>query len=504
MKHKLLVLALLSLLFTACKKSPVLNELEQQKQINQKQRTAQNLVLNQLVKTDKVFYDNWNGSSKPFYSRHYYPTNTMNLPVVVISHADGLNQDYKDYDALGFALAAQKMYVISINRKSNGMHSYDGFDELLTAHLKRLYLDKNGQTLPTGPGGDFQIIKPLSKNVMLFGHSAGGRATLYKGKSVIQNLNLNLKAVIGLAPTMNISAPALYNVPFFIIQGTGDTDGGYCRHYEKSTNAFNARAKVPIFEGYSGSSERAYIMLNAAVGHYIEDHTNVVTLTKAIALAYLKNNKTLFNQHIRYQTNKLTSTWVQYWDNGNNEIVYAANPFVQPSTLTPDGVNLSQTMSYYHLNNDPERTSTLHRSSTLKITKNIFQIGTPRASFKVVFPQTMQNKQHLRFRAGQLFDFTQGEAYSNAGIDIRIRLIYKGLLGRKNVSEWAYMSDVCGKVINPHILNCPRNVMTSYVMPLTSFNYSGQTIAGVEFDLGGDFNKTLMIDDIAFTTLSFK
>ncbi|OJJ14903.1 hypothetical protein BKI52_40830 [marine bacterium AO1-C] len=502
MKRIFLIFTLLGILFTSCKNS-VLDELEQQKQVNQNQANIQNLGFNLLQKTDKVFYANWNGANTPFYSRHYYPTNTFNLPVVVISHADGTNQDYKDYDAIGFALAAQNMYVISINRKSNDMDEYDDFDELLTAHLKQLYLDKNGQTLPVVQGGGFQILKPLSTNVMLFGHSAGGRATLYKGKSVVQSLNLNLKAVVGLAPTMNVGAPSLGNTPFFIIQGTGDMDGGPCRHFEKVTNTFNAQAKVPIFEGYSGNAERAYVLLNSIIsGHYIEDDSKVVTLTKAIALAYLKNNKTLFNQHIRHQSNKLAGTWVQYWDNANQETVYTALPFGQTSTLTPNGVFLSQNLAYRHLGNDPERTSTLHRSYTLKVTKNIFQIGNPAASFKIDFPGTVQFKQHLRFRAGQLFDFNQGENYSATGIDIRVRLIYKGI-GRNAVSSWANMSAVCGKVINPNTINCPRNVMTSYVMPLSAFGYNGQQITAVEFDLGRGFNKTLMLDDIAFTNPVF-
>jgi len=500
MKQNLLIIALLGILFTSCKNS-VLDELEQQQQLNQKQANIQNIGLNQLIKTDKVFYANWNGANTPFYSRHYYPTNTLNLPVVVISHADGTDQDYKDYDALGFALAAQNMYVISINRGfTNDMNEYDDFDELLTTHLKKLYLDKNGQTLPVVQGGGFQIIKPLSTNVMLFGHSAGGRATMYKGKSVIETLNLNLKAIVGLAPTMNGQAPLLSNTPFFIIQGNSDRDGGYCNHYEKAVNIFNARPKVPLFEGYAGNGERAYVMVSG--GHYIEGDSRVVNLTKAIALAYLKNNKTLFNEHIRHQTNKLNNTWVQYWDNGNQETVYTALPFGQTSTLTPNGVNLSQNMAYRHLGDDAERTSTLHHSYTLKVTKNLFQLGTQTASFKLVFPGTVQYKQHLRFRAGQLFDFTQGETYSAAGIDIRIRLIYKGF-GRNRFSSWAYMSDVCGKVSNPYTSLCPRNIMTSYVMPLSAFDYNGQQISGVEFDLGGDFNKTLMIDDIAFTNPVF-
>lgn len=498
MKQNLLILALLGVLFTACKNS-VLDELDQQKQANQTQANIQNIGLNQLVKTDKIFYDTWNGANTPFRSRHYYPSNTLNLPVVVISHADGVGQDHTDYDALGFALAAQNMYVISINRGfANGMNEYDDFDELLTKHLKKLYLDQNGQVLPLVQGGGFQLIKTLSTNVMLFGHSAGGRATLYKGKSVIESLNLNLKAVVGLAPTMNTAAPSFNNTPFFIIQGTADQDGVLCAHYRKTSNIFSAASKVPIFEGYSGNGERAYIMVDG--GHFIEASNRVVTLTKAIALAYLKNNKTLFNEHIRYQSNKIPFTWVQYWDNGNNETVYTALPFGQTPTLTSNGVLLSQNLAYRHLGNDPERTSTLHSSYTLKVTKNFFQIGT--ASFKVTFPESVQYKQHLRFRAGQLFDFTQGESYSDAGIDIRIRLIYKNS-GRSRYSSWANMSDVCGKVINPNMAQCPRNVMTSYVMPLTSFGYNGQEIAGVEFDLGGNFNKTLMMDDIAFTNPVF-
>ncbi len=503
MKKNLLMLAFLGILFTSCKNS-VLDELQPQKENSEKQSIYSSIALNQIIKTDRVFQDDWNGlDDVPFRSRHYYPSNGLNLPVVVIAHADGASQDYTDYDNIGFALAAQNMYVISINRKSYDMGAYHTFDALLTAHLKRLYLDKNGQTLPlstTSSDNGFQILRPLSKNVMLIGHSAGGRAMLYKGPSIIQNLHLDLKAVVGLAPTMNPEAPVFSNVPFFMIQGTADTDGGICNHYQKASNVFDARAKVPVFEGYAGNqAERAYIMLHAA--HYMEGNSKVVALTKAIALAYLKTNRTLLNQYIRNQTNKLEGTWVQYWDNENQEVVYNALPVfgqASPPTLTANGVYLSQNAAYRHLGNDPERTSTLHRSYALKITKNIFQLGKHQASFKIVFPQTIQNRQYLRFRAGELFDFTQREDYSAEGLDIRIRLIYKGIY-RNSVSKWASMSNVCGKVINPHTLLCPRNIMSSYVMPLTAFGYNGQQISGVEFDLGGDFNQTLMMDDIAFT-----
>ncbi|GCC52285.1 hypothetical protein SanaruYs_25210 [Chryseotalea sanaruensis] len=464
------------------------------------------------------------------YAEYYYPGNQTNLPLVVIAHADNddnPNFGPSNYQALGTALAEQGSFVVSIDRRSlpNLDEGVIQMYDLLQTHLKYIYNVWNGEILNIGQSIINENQTPLiAHDVMLIGHSAGGRAFIFKGKSAVNDLSLQLKAIIGIAPTMHAGVLDfdIFDIPFFIIQGNSDADANECMHYGNTlTSPIDWKlAKVPVLENEKaaihGGAERAYILLNVGE-HWIQDlPTRTIEYCKAILSAFLKGDRSSFDNTFRYQIDNIDNSNILYWNN-EDAMYFEANTGVLPAgskfaTIFADGINYEKIQSNLLLGSTLQ-TKSLHFSNVLKATLGLNAVEGNRLKFMLSEPTS--NANYVRFNAGELFDFST-EDYNVEGINPRIRLIYSGNFKRPLTSDWMQMVSYsfrvnglnCGKIQNAPIhpfslagCNPKRNIMQTYVIGLNEFTGGaiGADVIGIEFDFTNTLgSKRLVFDDLAF------
>lgn len=449
--------------------------------------------------------------------KYYYPLGGEDLGVVVIAHADGAN--HLSYDGLATSLAESGFFVASIDRII--LDSLDDgviqFYDLLQFHLKYLFQEFNNETLSTHQFPIKDIASPtiLSHQVLLLGHSAGGRATFYSGRSAVTDLRgLQLKAILGIAPTLGTldgQIPNLDNLPTFIIQGNADADNVIIGFEEVHFNYSNiATAKVGLLED-PNNSERAYILVSGS--HLIQNQDDVVAYAVFIARAFLGGDRSAFDEYIRYQSTPYanpvngveTYSNILYWNDGDQKVFRASTGVIPAgwnhSTLITTNLSLAKAPAQTQLGT-PDDTKTLHFSKTLKVGRSSRGGQTPPLKntqrLKFLFNQSVTGASYLRFNACQLF-FFEYQGHSNEGIDPLIRLIYAG--EGSPTSEWRSLSHVDERVVTADLVLIDRNIMKTYVLSLDAFLEGpvGTAIAGIEFDLTDALGtKKLMLDDMAF------
>lgn len=481
-----------------------------------RESSALNKVPNSIVVTNYEVDETIevSGMQENMIGRYYYPARGEDLGVVVIAHADG--KTHLQYDDLATSLAQSGVFVASIDRTildnlDDGVLQYY---DLLQHHLKYLFKELNNETLSTTqfPFKDPESPTVLSHKVMLVGHSAGGRATFYRGKSAVNDLmGLDLKAIVGIAPTLGPldgAYPDLDDLPAFILQGNADTDNIFAPGTEEIHFDYSnvARAKVGLLEQPNGS-ERAYILVSGP--HAIQDSNDVVAYIRFISKAFLKNDRGSFDQYIRFQSTPYvnpatgfeTYSNILYWNDGDHKVFRALTGFIPVgwnfSTLIVNKLETTKAPAQTLLGT-PDATKTLHFSKALKVVEYTSQDPSSKGvrTLKFLFNQPVADASYLRFNAGQLFKY-ETESYSSEGINALIRLHYDG----GGTSEWRLLSEICGAITSAELVFIDRNIMKTYVIPLDAFAAGpvGAAVSGVEFDLTDVLHrKRLMLDDMAF------
>jgi hypothetical protein len=122
--------------------------------------------------------------------------------LVVIAHADGEGPPmdaHLNYEGLSEHLASHAFIVVSINRYPTQQvgGAINFFEDLLSAHLMHLY---------SGSPVRFS----LTTGVALIGHSAGGRSVTAHA-DVVEDLGLDLRAVVLMAPTVDLNLTPSFN-----------------------------------------------------------------------------------------------------------------------------------------------------------------------------------------------------------------------------------------------------------------------------------------------------
>lgn len=456
------------------------------------------------------------GESVDLFGKYYYSALGLNKPLIVIAHADGTSVDLDSYESMAMELANKGYFVASVDRKGigfDGHNSVTSFYELLQKHLKALYLQFNGTTLYTNslPYANPAIPDVISHDVMLIGHSAGGRAVFYEGKSAVQSLKgLSLKSMVGIAPTLGLMPgnvkPDVSGIPHFIIQGRNDNEylPGYNVHFSIDNPYMS---KVGLFETTLGwGAERGYILTPG--NHLIQENSNTKTIISSIADAFLINDRNEFDDLIRYQTSADPEWNILYYRN-SDDIYYQGSsggwvfPWMLYTTKTTQGLITSEHYSQNLLGTGDD-TKILHWTNALKIRSQYVGIGwvtskppTRTLQFDLSVDYPYNTGHYLRFNAGQLFNFDY-QVFSNVGIDPTIQLIYDD----GSVSNAILMSHLdCGPIRAEQITVVERNIMQTYVVPLSEFrNRTGAShIDKVKFSFGSSIGtKTVIMDDLGF------
>lgn len=458
-----------------------------------------------------------NGQEVGLSGKYYYPTLGTDLPLIIIAHAEG--RDMTDYDQLGNNLASDGFYLVSINRGAleNSSTGDEMFYEFLQKHIKHIYKEENGDgeilSVNSFPLKNLGAFTRLNHSVALIGHSKGGDLMFRSGKDAINDLmGLDTKALIGLAPSGDFSDIDVFDIPFFIIQGRGDNNLGACGVFGIESEE---DSRVGIFE--SGTDihngvERAYI--STPDQHYLENSGPSIEYSNAIARAFLKNDRTDFEDIIRRQVIPDNFVNILYWNNQDdlyynanvNDILIAGSKYVTKFSV---GLTLYEGPAQLALGSKWD-TRTLHFSNVLKIQSQriAFQNTEQQVpllknpithSLKFILSESAADANFVRFNAGELFKFDT-QNFSDIGVNPRVRLIYTNPEGA--TSNWINMSDLtCGKIENEQFFFCPRNIMQTYVIGLDEFTGgpADADVIGVEFDFTNTLgSKRLVFDDLAF------
>lgn len=147
--------------------------------------------------------------------------------LVLIAHADGEGSPstaHLNYGGLAEHLATHAFIVVSINRYADQTvaGAIDLFPAVLEAHLEHLYA-----------GSPVRL--SLNDTVALIGHSAGGRSVTAHADTV-EDLGLDLRAVVLLAPTVDLATELSFN-------GVAEAFLGLHIFRDDDDNAFGAKAE---------------------------------------------------------------------------------------------------------------------------------------------------------------------------------------------------------------------------------------------------------------------
>ncbi len=442
----------------------------------------------------------------------YVPvTNTHNCevngkyPLVLISHADGVSTDYQSYDQLGHHLASHGFVVASIDRF--GLGADEAFDDLLRDNLTYLY-------------NHSQVKNRITSDVGLIGHSAGGRAVI-KYAGIINEFDKNLKALIVLAPTIDLDEAYNFQnetsafLGLHVVADFDNTAFGNKVKGQVMQSTFKIYDDAGLLDNDKNHLSLTKDMIFANTGgHYFQNTTFAKSYINAFLKLHVKH-QSLYQNYFKYQKkipglnhkvylqhqepkrlviadfeNKNSSEW----NSLGGKVIVSGNGI---SNFETGAAYLIDDYSPHHT-----RVAKFDWNNALSLTGNTF--ATHPVSGKITFtiPKSdeIPNYKYLSFRITQVYH----EVNNPTGDDINFEVI----IADKNHTETVTIETYGGLLHFPVKMVAPtgaiqeeqtKNAMRSYLLPLEAFeSVNLKLLEKIEFKFSlTKGTTTFILDDLA-------